>query len=49
MVPLRLSYAWTIWKSQGQTIRNKVAVMLGDKEKEHGLSYTAFSRVKKAS
>lgn len=49
MIPLRLSYAWTIWKSQGQTIRNKVVVHLGDKEKEHGLTYTAFSRVTRSS
>ena len=45
MVPLKLCYAWTIWKAQGQTIRGKVVVDLGKTEKEHGLSYTAFSRV----
>ena len=49
LIPLRLSYAWTIWKSQGQTIRNKVVVHLGDKEKEHGLTYTAFSCVTRSS
>ena len=43
MFPFCLCYAWTIWKAQGQTIQNKVVVSLGDKEKEHGLSYTAFS------
>jgi ATP-dependent exoDNAse (exonuclease V) alpha subunit len=44
MVPLRLAWAMTIWKSQGQTIHGKVVINLGDKEKEHGLSYVAFSR-----
>ena len=48
MIPLRMSYAWTIWKAQGQTITNKVVVSLGDTEKEHGLTYTAFSRVTKS-
>ena len=47
MLPLRLCYAWTVWKSQGQTIPGKVAISLGTREKEHGLMYTAFSRVKK--
>ncbi len=46
MFPFRLlCYAWTIWKAQGQTIRGKVVVHLGKEEKEHGLTYTAFSRV----
>ena len=49
MIPLRLSYAWTIWKAQGQTIETKVVVVIGDKEREHGLTYTAFSRVTRAS
>ena len=49
MFPLRLCYAWTIWKAQGQTIQSKVVVSLGKTEKEHGLSYTAFSRVTKPS
>jgi hypothetical protein len=44
MFPLRLSYALTIWKAQGQTIRGKFIVCLSTKEKEHGLTYTAFSR-----
>ena len=43
MFPLCLCYAWTIWKAQGQTIRGKVVVSLGEKEKEHCISYTAFS------
>ena len=49
MFPLRLCYAWTIWKAQGQTLYGKVVVSLGEREREHGLTYTAFSRVKKMS
>ena len=49
MLPIRLCYAWTVWKSQGQTIPGKVVISLGEKEREHGLTYTAFSRVKKMS
>ncbi len=44
MFPLRLSYATTIWKAQGQTIRGKFVVDLSAYEKDHGLTYTAFSR-----
>jgi Helitron helicase-like domain at N-terminus/PIF1-like helicase len=47
MVPLKLAWAWTIWKVQGQTINGKVVVDLGAKEMEHGLSYVAFSRVRR--
>ena len=46
MLPLRLAWAWTIWKAQGQTILGNVICFLGPTEKEHGLTYTAFSRVK---
>ena len=49
MFALRLCYAWTIWKVQGQTLRSKVVAHLGEVEKEHGLSYTVFSRVTKPS
>jgi hypothetical protein len=43
MIPLHLSYAWTIWKAQGQTIETKVVVVIGDKESgEHGLTYISF-------
>ena len=49
MLPLRLAWVWTIWKSQGQTIRTKIILNLGEKEKEHGLSYVAFSRATKLS
>ena len=44
MVPLRLSWAWTIWKSQGMTIKGKVVIDIGKQEREHGISYVAFSR-----
>ncbi|CAJ1945762.1 unnamed protein product [Cylindrotheca closterium] len=43
MIPLRLAWAWTIHKAQGQTIRNKIVPTLGNKEMEHGVSYVAFS------
>ena len=44
MSPIKLAWAWTIWKAQGQTIRGKVILHLGDTEKDHGLSYVGFSR-----
>jgi len=43
MVPLRLCYAWTFWKAQGQTICSKVVASLGVREMEHGLTYRFFS------
>ena len=49
MLPLRLSWALTILKAQGQTIRSKSVLYLGKLEKEHGLTYTAFSRATKFS
>ena len=49
MIPLRLAWAWTIWKAQGQTIRNKIVLNLGNSEREHGLSYVGFSRATKLS
>mgnify|MGYP005698177475 CR=1 FL=1 len=49
MLPLLLAWAWTIWKSQGQTILTKIVMNLGANEKEHGLSYVAFSRATKLS
>ena len=49
MLPLRLSWALSIWKAQGQTIKSKIVLHLGTKEKEHGLTYTAFSRSTKFS
>jgi len=44
MVPLRLSWAWTVWKAQGQTMRGKIVVHLGSTEVEDGLTYVAMSR-----
>ena len=49
MLPLRLCYAWTVWKSQGQTFRCKVVVNLTSKEAKHGLTYVACSRVQRLS
>ena len=46
MLPLRLCYGWTMWKAQGQTFRCPVVLHLSKSEKEHGLTYVAFSRVK---
>jgi ATP-dependent exoDNAse (exonuclease V) alpha subunit len=39
-----LAWAWTFWKAQGQTFRNKIIM-----EKENGLTYTGFSRATKLS
>jgi ATP-dependent DNA helicase PIF1 len=47
MLPLRCAWAWTIWKAQGQTILGKVILVLGSKEKEHGLTYVGFSRTRR--
>ena len=45
MLPLKLAWAWTVWKAQGQMMRGKVIIELGPREPEHGITYTAFSRV----
>jgi len=42
--PLCLSWALTIWKAQGLTIRGKVVVDLDDKERTTAQSYVAMSR-----
>jgi hypothetical protein len=44
MLPMKLCWAWTVWKAQGQTITGKVVVDLSEKECEYGLTYVAFSR-----
>ena len=49
MLLLRLAQTWTIQKAQGQTIRSKIILKLGSKEREHGLSYVGFSRATKLS
>lgn len=46
MIPLKLAWSWTIWKAQGQTFLGNIIVDLGKEEKEHGLTYVAFSRVR---
>ena len=47
MYPFKMCYAWTAWKVQGQTIRNKVVCDLSKQEKSDGLAYVIFSRVTK--
>ena len=49
MYPFKMCYAWTAWKVQGQTIRNKVVCDLSKQEKSGGLAYVIFSRVTKLS
>ena len=44
-MPLRLSYAMTIHKSQGQTM-TKAVVDTGDKEMAAGCKFVALSRLK---
>ena len=43
--PLRLAYAMTIHKSQGQTL-DRAVVHLGKKERSLGLAFVALSRVR---
>ena len=43
MLPLKLCWAFTPWKVQGQTIPGKLLATLGVTEKEAGLSYVVFS------
>eukprot|EP00978_Attheya_sp_CCMP212_P039734 scaffold209450_cov70-Attheya_sp.AAC.1 len=43
MLPLTTVWAFTIWKSQGQTFTVKVVLNVIDHEREHGLTYVAFS------
>jgi hypothetical protein len=47
--PLKLSWAWTLWKAQGLTIFHKMVLHLTLKEMEHGLAYTGFTRATKPS
>jgi hypothetical protein len=49
-IPLRLAYAFTIHKAQGQTFRDTQIVMdLGKKEISTGMSYVAMSRATRLS
>ena len=51
-IPLKLSYAWTIHKGQGQTFPGYLFVDLGETDKHHksaGLNYVALSRSKDAA
>jgi hypothetical protein len=43
MLPLTTVWAFTILKSQGQTSTGKVVLKVSDHEREHGLTYFAFS------
>ena len=47
MLPIKLSYAFTPWKIQGQTISSKIVGNLGTQERSDGLTYVIFSRVRK--
>jgi hypothetical protein len=43
MLLLTTVWAFTICKSQGQTFTGKVVLNVSDHEREHGLTYVAFS------
>ncbi len=43
--PICLAWALTVWKAQGMTIKGLVRFLLGDKEKQYGLTYVGMSRV----
>jgi ATP-dependent exoDNAse (exonuclease V) alpha subunit len=47
-LPLRLAYAMTVHKAQGQTL-DKVVVDLGSSERSLGLTFVALSRVRHIS
>jgi hypothetical protein len=44
--PICLAWALTVWKSQGMTIKGLVKFLLGENEKEHGLTSVGMSRVR---
>lgn len=43
-LPLKLTWGYTGWKAQGSTFRNPIGVILGNKERCDGLTYTNISR-----
>ena len=45
-IPLKLAWAITIHKSQGQTL-SKAVIDIGEKEFASGITFVAFSRMKK--
>ena len=47
MFPLQLSWAWTVWKSQGQTIHGPILCDISDKEEEHGIHLCRYHSCKK--
>ena len=49
MLPLKLCWAWTAWKTQGMTIKGKIVAYLSTHEAEHGVTHVMFSRVCKLS
>jgi hypothetical protein len=44
MLPLTTVWAFTILKSPGHTFTGKVVLNVSDHQREHGLTYVAFSR-----
>ena len=49
MLPLTTVWAFTILRSQGQTFTGKVVLNVSDHEREHGLTYVAFSHATRFS
>eukprot|EP00978_Attheya_sp_CCMP212_P032932 scaffold130540_cov67-Attheya_sp.AAC.3 len=49
ILPLTTVWAFTIWKSQGQTFTGKVVLNVSDHERDHGLTYVAFSHASRFS
>ena len=49
MVPIKLSWAFTVWKTQCITIEGKAVLRLTDYEPEHGYTYVGYRRNKRLS
>lgn len=43
ILPIKLCWAWTIWKAQGMAIKGKIVVTLTKSEKEHGLTHVTLT------